>query len=182
MNLLLDRDQKDASFFSLIPLRIGSGVTFILHATLELDQEEEALLQKYNLTKAVLVESDMIEDLKQSVRPALILGVVTFAICLLIFKFSVALGFGVLVTFVMTSVYYNTLREQIVVNELMAGGRKFRCDSIVALIQKEAFLESISAYLRQVVESAKHWHDREVVPIPPLNKEEAKLAVLKALH
>ncbi|MCP4409392.1 MAG: hypothetical protein GY807_16905, partial [Gammaproteobacteria bacterium] len=46
MNLLLDRDQKDASLFSLVPLRIGSGVTFTLHATLELDQEEEALLRK----------------------------------------------------------------------------------------------------------------------------------------
>ncbi|MCP4407600.1 MAG: hypothetical protein GY807_07540, partial [Gammaproteobacteria bacterium] len=79
-------------------------------------------------------------------------------------------------------VYFKTLREQIVVSELMAGGRKFRCDSIVALIQKEAYVEGVCSYLRQVLESAKHWHDREVVGIPPLKKEEAKLAVLKALH
>ena len=44
MKLLLDRDQRDASLFSLVPLKIGSGVTFTLHAELELDAEEEALI------------------------------------------------------------------------------------------------------------------------------------------
>ncbi len=182
MNLLLNRDQKDASIFSLVPLRIGSGVTFTLHTTLELDQEEEALLRKYNLTKSVLVESDTFDDLKQSSRPALLLGLVTFVVIWFIASFSTAFGLAVLVTLVMTGVYFKTLREQIIVNELLAGGRKFRCDSIVALIQKEAYLEYICAHLRQVLESAKNWHDREVVAIPPLKKEEAKLAVLKALH
>ena len=36
MNLLLSRQQKSASF-SLIPLRIGSGVIFQLKGELELD-------------------------------------------------------------------------------------------------------------------------------------------------
>ncbi|MCP4284495.1 MAG: hypothetical protein GY792_08595 [Gammaproteobacteria bacterium] len=182
MNLLLNRDQNDAALFSLIPLRIGSGVTFTLHATLELDQEEEALLRKYNLTKAVLVESNFYDDLIQSFRPAMLLGLVTFVVIWFFASFSTSLGLALLVTLVMTGVYFKTLREQIVVSELMAGGRKFRCDSIVALIQKEAYVEGVCSYLRQVLESAKHWHDREVVGIPPLKKEEAKLAVLKALH
>ncbi|MDA4845228.1 hypothetical protein [Hoeflea poritis] len=182
MNLLLDRDQNAASIFSLIPLRVGSGVTFTLHATLELDQEEEALLQKYNLTKAPLVISDPIEDLKQSFRPALFLGLITFVVIWFIASFSTALGLAILVTLVMTGVYFKTLREQIIVSELLTGGRKFRCDSIVALIEKEAYLEYICGFLRQVLESAKHWHDREALPIPPLKKEEAKQAVLKALH
>lgn len=181
MQLLLQRNQINASLFSLVPLRIGSGVTFTLHATLELDEEETALLQKYNLTKAPLVLSDPIDDLKQSFRPALFLGFLTFFVFWVLASFSTALGLAILVTVVMTGVYFKTLREQIIVSDLLAGGRKFRCDSIVALIQKEAYLERICAYLRQVLESAKHWHDREALTIEPLGKDEAKQAVLKAV-
>ena len=50
MKLLFDRDQTGSAIFSLVPLRIGSGVTFKLTAELELDQEEEALLNRYKLT------------------------------------------------------------------------------------------------------------------------------------
>ena len=181
MNLLLSRNQKSASVFSLIPLRIGSGVTFTLLAELELDAEEDALLKKYNLTKAPLVVSDTIEDLKMAFRPALLLGLVAFVVFWFISSFTSAVSLAVLVTLGMTVVYFRALREQIIVSDLMAGGRKFRCDSIVELIQKEAYLEGVCSYLRQVLESAKHWDDREVVSIPPLKKEEAKLAVLKAL-
>lgn len=136
MNLLLDRDQTDAEIVSLIPLRIGSGVTFTLHATLELDAEEQAILQKYNFTKSVLVASDPIDDLKQSYRPAFLLGLIVFLLLWLLSNFTFALSLGVLVTLVMTGVYFKTLREQIVVSELLGNGRKFRCDSIVELIQK----------------------------------------------
>ena len=180
MNLLLKRDQSGAAIFSLIPLRIGSGVTFSLYATLEPDEEEQALIQKYNFAKATLVTSDPIEDLKQSFRPALLLGLIAFVILWLIGSFTFAVTLAVLVTLVMTGVYFKTLREQIIVSELLGGGRKFRCDSIVDLIQKEAFLRYICDKLRQVLESAKTWDDREVIAIKPLDKEEAKLAVLKA--
>jgi len=180
MNLLLDRAQNDAAIFSLIPLRIGSGVTFTLHATLELDEEERALIKKYNFAKAILVESDFFDDLRQSFRPALLLGIVAFLLLWLIATFTSALTIGILVTLVMTVVYFQTLREQIIVSELMENGRKFRCDSIVDLVKKEAYLQNVCAYLRQVLESAKHWDDRDVIPIEPLSKDEAKAAVLKA--
>ena len=180
MKLLLNRNQNNADVVSLIPLRIGSGVTFTLHAALELDLEEEELIRRYNFAKAALVVSDPIDDLKQSFRPALLLGIVSFVVLWFVASFSAAFGLSVLVTLVMTGVYFKTLREQINVSDLMAGGRKFRCDSIVELIQKEAFLQNICAYLRQVIESAKNWDDREVVPIAPLSKEDAKQAVLSA--
>ena len=180
MNLLLDRDQRDAALFSLIPLRIGSGVTFTLHATLELDEEEQALIRKYNFTKAALVVSDPISDLIKSFKPALVLGIVVFSLLWLVWSFDTGLTIGFLVTLIMTGVYFKTLREQIIVSELLGGGRKFRCDSIVELVKKEAYLSNICAYLRQVLESAKSWDDRDVVPILPLNREDAKAAVLKA--
>ena len=182
MQLLFDREQVSSALFSLVPLRIGSGVTFTLHATLELDAEEDALVKHFKFTKAPLVVSDPIEDLRNSIRPAAILGAVSFLVLWIFISFGKAFGLGILVTFVMTIVYFKTLREQIIVSELLAGGRKFRCDSIVALIQKEAYLQHICGYLRQVLESAKHWHDREAITIQPLNKEEAKQAVLQAMH
>ncbi|MFZ1813100.1 MAG: hypothetical protein WBO55_01765 [Rhizobiaceae bacterium] len=180
MNLLLSRDQISSAAFSLVPLRIGSGVTFTLLAELELTAEEEALLKKYNFTKAPLVISDPIEDLKQSFRPALFLGIVAFIVLWIVSNVGFAFGVSMLITLVMTIVYFQTLREQIIVSHLLAGGRKFRCDSIVALIQKEAYLRNICAYLRQVLESAKNWGDREAVPIEPLSKHNAMQAVLKA--
>ncbi len=181
MKLLLDRDQIQASVFSLVPLRIGNGVSFTLHAQWELDSAEEALIKTYNLAKVVLIASDPIEDIKRAFRPALLLGVVTFFLGGLLFGlWSGVVGAG-LVTIGMTIIYFKTLREQIVVSELMAGGRKFRCDSIVALIHKEAYVRSISGYMRQVLESAKNWADREALDIPPLSAEEAKLAVLDKL-
>lgn len=179
MNLLFNRDQVDSALFSLVPLRIGSGVTFTLHAEWELDEEEKALIDKYNFAKTVLVASDPIDDIKDSFRPALLLGFVTFVVMWIIGSFSWAFGLALLVTLGMTVVYFKTLREQIVVSELMAGGRKFRCDSIVDLVKKEAYLQNISAYMRQVLESAKNWDDRESIVIAPLSKEEAKQAVLK---
>ena len=180
MQLLLSRDQVSSEVFSLVPLRIGSGTIFSLAAELELTAEEDALLKKYNFAKARLVVSDPIDDLKQSFRPALLLGAAAFIVFWILTSFTAAFGIALLVTLVMTIVYFRSLREQIIVSQLLAGGRKFRCDSIVALIKKEAFLRDICGDLRQVLESAKNWGDREAISIEPLAKTEAMQAVLKA--
>lgn len=180
MNLLLNRDQNSAALFTLIPLRLGSGVMFKLHAELELDAEEKDLMQKYQFAKAPLVLSDPIDDLKNAFRPASILGLVAFVVFWILGTFSTALSLSLLVVLVMTVVYFKTMRELILVSDLLNGGRTFRCDSIIELIQKEAFLEGISEYLRQVLESAKNWHDREVIAIKPLDKAMAKQAVLSS--
>jgi len=182
MNLLLNRDQKSASLFTLVPLRIGSGMMFHLQAELELDEEEQELMRKYRFQNAPLVLSDPIDDLKKSFRPALILGIVAFIVFWILASFTTATTLAMLVTLVMTVVYFKTTREQIVVSDLLNGGRTFRCDSIVELIHKEAFLEGVSEYLRQVLESAKNWHDREVIPIKPMDKARAKEAVLRATN
>lgn len=180
MNLLLNRDQQSAALFTLIPLRFGSGVMFKLHAELELDDEENKLIEKYRFTKAPLVLSDPIDDLKNAFRPAALLGILTFVISWILFSFTAAVTLALIVTLAMTVVYFKTMRELILVSDLLNGGRTFRCDSIIELIHKEAFLEGISEYLRQVLESAKHWDDREVIPIKPLDKARAKEVVLKA--
>lgn len=182
MNLLLQREQKSAALFSLIPLRIGSGVMFHLRAELELEGDEEALIAKYRFANAPLVVSDPIEDIKMAFRPALFLGFLAFVLVWFLISFWSAILLSIITTLGMTAVYFTTLREQILVGDLLHGGRTFRCDSVVELIAKEAYLENISEYLRQVLESAKHWGEREVVPIKPLPREEAKRAVLRRLH
>jgi len=181
MKLLLKRSQSYSPAFSLIPLRIGKGVTFTLHATMQFDEEEGKLLSKYNLTKAILVSSDPFDDLKKSFRPALFLGFVAFFPAWYFMSFTTAISATVLVTVVMTIVYFKTLREHLIVSQLMVGGRRFPCESIVALIQKEAYLEFISEFLRQVLESAKTWDDREAIPIMPLDKKAAIQAVLEMM-
>jgi hypothetical protein len=180
MNLLLNRDQNSAALFTLIPLRLGSGVMFKLHAELELDEEEKELMQKYQFAKATLVSSDPFDDLKKAFRPAAILGLIAFILFWIMGSFSAAFTLAMLVTLVMMAVYFETMREQILVSDLLDGGRTFRCDSIIELIHKEAFLEGVSECLRQVLESAKNWHDREVIPIKPLDKALAKQAVLSS--
>ena len=179
MNLLFNRDQKAGALFSLVPLRIGSGVIFTLHAELELDEEEQELVSRYRFANAVLVSSNPIDDIRQAFRPALLLGLITFVVFWFVSGFTTAVSLSILVVLVMTVVYFRALREQIIVAHLTEGGRTFYCDSIVELIQKEAYLEYISGYLRQVLESAKRWDDRERITIEPLKKAEAKQAVLR---
>ena len=78
-----------------------------------------------------------------------------------------------------TFAYYNEIREHIYVRDLVHG-RTFRCFSIIELIQKEEYLKGVSAYLRQVLQSAKHWDGQEVVPVPVLAPAEAKLMIAKS--
>ncbi len=179
MNLLLERSQTHINGLSLVPLRIGRGVVFKLGAELELDDEEERLMRTYDLANAVLVSSGLAEDIGKALRPALALGIAVFLLFWFLTNWAFALMVAILTAVTMTVVYFRALRERIVVRDLLNGGRSFYCESIVDLIQKEAFLEGAGEYLRQVLESAKHWDDREAVPIQPLDKAAAKLFVLR---
>ena len=75
MKLLLSRDQSSSSLYSLVPLRIGSGVIFKLQAELELDEEEAQLIKQYKLESAPIVISNLFDDIKQAMRPAFLLAI-----------------------------------------------------------------------------------------------------------
>lgn len=126
--------------------------------------------------------SDFIEHVRRAIGPALVVSFLGFVIAFLIAGFWSSLSIAMLVFPIMVIIYYRELRESITVDDLLSGGRSWRCDSVAELIQKEAFLEGVASYLRQLLESAKNSDDREVISIKPLPKAEAKLAVLKALH
>lgn len=179
MNLLCERKQSSAPF-TLVPLQIGGGVMFTLWVKSELDDEEQALLKKYDFEKALLIADDWIGTLRRGLRSALVIGLLVWPVLLFFTGFGLATGVTVVGVVILTAVYYNELRGHIYVRDLIHG-RKFRCFSVVELLQQEERLKFLATYLRQVLESAKHWDGREAVPIPPLSREDAKQLVLKAL-
>lgn len=177
MNLLLKRAQKPG-IVTLVPLQFGGGPLFTLWAKAEFTEEEYGLVTRYRLNDALLIADDWLYMLQRSVRTALILGVAAWWILFMFFSWAVTTGVTMVLILVLTAVYYNELREHIYVRDLVHG-RTFRCFSIVELVQKEEYLKGISAYLRQVLETAKHWDGQEVVPVPTLTPQEAKALVAK---
>ena len=106
-----------------------------------------------------------------------------------------ALAFGFFGTFANTSIafllgaaagggvgywWFNEKRETIYVRDLIHG-RYFSCPSVIELARKEAWLGVVTSFLRQVMESAKHWDGTETQDIAALPKAEAKLVMLKGL-
>ena len=179
MNLLCERKQSSAPF-TLVPLRFGGGVMFTLWVKSELDEEEQELLKKYDFEKALLIADDWVATFRRGLRSALVIGVLVWPVLLFLTNFGLATAVTVVGVLILTAIYYNELRGHIYVRDLIHG-RKFRCFSVVELLQQEERLKFLATYLRQVLESAKHWDGREVVPIPPLSREDAKQLVLKAL-
>lgn len=180
MKLLLDREQKSAAVFTLVPLKFGNSSTFMLNAEIELDAKEKRLIEKHNLHKGTLYALGFVEEIKTAFWPAFILGVLSFVIIGIFWSFIGAVPLSLLVTLIMTGVYFYTMREEIIISHLLNGGRKFRCDSIVDLIHKEDHIEGVVQCLKQVLVSAENWDDRETISIKALDKVAAKQAVLKA--
>lgn len=177
MNLLFERRQKPGTI-TLVPLQFGGGPLFTLWAKAEFTEDEYELLKKYRFNDALLIADDWLAMLQRSFRTALVLGFVAWWVLFIFFSWTTSTTLTVLIVVALTAVYYNELREHIYVRDLVHG-RTFRCFSIVELVHKEAYLKGISAYLRQVLEAAKHWGDREVVPVPALTPEEAKALIVK---
>ena len=76
--------------------------------------------------------------------------------------------------------FFNEKRETIFVKDLLHG-RYFSCGSVIALARKEAWLETVVSYLRQVMESAKNWDGTERHKIEALPKDEARQVILRGL-
>ena len=76
--------------------------------------------------------------------------------------------------------WFNEKRETIFVSDLLHG-RHFSCPSVIELARKEAWLSTVTSFLRQVMESAKNWDGTETNEIDALPKAEAKLVMLRGL-
>ena len=76
--------------------------------------------------------------------------------------------------------YINEKRETIFVSDLLHG-RHFRCESVIELARKEAWLTTVTGFLRQVMESAKNWDGTERHTVKPLPKDEARQVIIKGI-
>ncbi len=173
MNLLFKRTQKT-----------GRRVIFNLWAKAELTEEETNLIRKYKLDSAVII--DAIQP--KLIRHTIIAGLVgffgsAFVVAPILMAVTRSFNLPTHVTIALLGsltvgfLYFQKKRETIYVKDLLHG-RTFKCRSIIELARKEAHLEAITGYFRQVVESAKHWGGTETKPIEPLPPEEAKRFIL----
>lgn len=175
MDLLFKRTQK----------RIANRTTFELWAKTDLSDEEQQLIRKYNMQDAVLINV---------VEPYLIRWAIFTAITMSIFYWLVwilfivpefrlyvpwpkSVGVTIILGILTGIIFYHSRRQTIMVKDLMYG-RTYKCKSVIELARKEAYLEQICSYFRQVLESAKHWGGQQSFPIEPLPPEEAKRAIL----
>ena len=138
------------------------------------------MIAHYHFDSAVLIESDQPELLKKSAYVGL---AVFFVVTLIVFAMtwsSSASFWGLLVGTGAAYFYFDKNRETIFVKDLLHG-RNFSCRSVIELARKEAWLETICAYLRQVMESAKHWDGTEAIPIEVMDKDMAKQLMIKGV-
>lgn len=157
-----------------------SRVRFKLWSKIELTDDEKAIASRYRFDNAVLIDP---------LQPDLIYYTAMFsgAVFLVVFVLLTMyfdMGFSFLVALIAAGGfaywYINEKRETILVSDLLHG-RHFTCDSVIELARKEAWLATIVAFLRQVMESAKHWDGTERHTVDPLPKDEARQVIIKGL-
>jgi hypothetical protein len=171
MKLLCKRDQTAG--------KVGR-VKFRLWGKVELDDEENEIVKRYKFDEAVLLWADQPRLIRNSALIGVVVWLVLFS--LLISPFGTA---GAAIVALLGGggggyFYFHQKRETIFVRDLIHG-RYFSCPSIIDLARDEARLGIMTSFLRQVMESAKHWDGTETLDIEALPKDEAKLVMIKGL-
>ncbi len=171
MELLFKREQTAGKL---------SRVTFKLWGKLELDADEQALVKRYRFDQAILLEELQPTLIRNAGILGIIAGGIAYLILDLILPNSFALLLGLAAAAGVAYWHYNEKRETIFVRDLLHG-RHFTCHTVLELAHKEAWLEAITSFLRQVMESAKHWDGTEKITIEVLPKNEARQFILKGI-
>ena len=155
-------------------------VHFKLWGKIELDEDEQAIVKRYRFDEAMLLEGFQPELLRKSALIGAAVFVVVFAV--LAFNWSTTGGF--IVALIggggFGYWYFHENRETIFVRDLLHG-RNFICPSVVELAREEARLGYAVSFLRQVMESAKHWDGTETHTVEALPKDEARQVIIRGL-
>ena len=171
MNLLFKRGQAPGSF---------AGVVFRLWGKIELGEDEKEIIKRYRFDDAVLIAAVQ----PGLFRNAAVIAVVVFVLAFGFLSFNWQMTGGFLVSAIAAPIagfwYYHESRETIYVRDLLRG-RYFTCKSVIDLARKEAWLTTIVSFLRQVMESAKHWDGTERHDIEPLPKDEARQVIIRGI-
>ena len=174
MKLLLLRSQKEHTF---------SRPAFELWAKFELLNEEQALIDKYRPTNALLAADDPVSKRRKWLL-SLFSGVFLALVCgvgLLYLRGNPLHGLlGFLVACPFLSLFiYSQIREDIMIYDILTG-RQFRCKSVVTLLEKEEVITDMATQFRGFLETMKTWGGTEVVDIEL--GQEPKHRVLEARH
>lgn len=173
MDLLFKRSQTSSEL---------GRVSFKLFGKVEFDDEEQELIKKYHFDDAVLIYTYQPTLIKKALVRSFGIFVIAWIMFFTMFDATgmFALMLGVIAGGGFGYWYYHQNRETIFVRDLIRG-RYFKCESVIDLARKEAWLETICAFLRQVMESAKHWDGEVRAPIEALPKDEAKQIIIKGI-
>ena len=156
------------------------GVSFKLWSKIELDQDEQEIVKRYRFNDAVLIEAIQ----PGLVRKTVLLAAGVFVLALWLFSSILGMGAGLFLGLLAAGGfgywYINEKRETIFVKDLIHGC-DFTCDSVVELARKEGWLGTVVSFLRQVMESAKHWDGTERMTVDPLSKDEARQVIIKGI-
>lgn len=186
MNLLFRRSQSndptgltDTPSMPAIPFGLTKP-RFRLWAKVELEPDEQAIVDHYHFDKAVLIDTLQPDLLRVSAYVALGVFIAATLFFYAIVNFSAGVFVGMIAGGAAGYFYYDRNRESVFVKDLLHG-RYFSCRSVIELARKEAWLETVTGFLRQVMESAKHWDGTESIKIEAMEKSAAKQFILKGL-
>lgn len=161
MQLLLEHAQK--------------GKVFSLWAKYELLEQEQKLVEQYNIRQVILVEGNPREEWSRARRMAGALAIVVYIAGVFlaasqggngIQAFLAPLPLTILVFAVAVFVIRYKIRETIKVGDILSG-RHFACRSIVTLLEKERQLSEIAQTFTQFLERLKYWEGREIIELAP---------------
>ena len=158
---------------------MGGTAGFKLWTKIDLDPAELAILNRYALDRAVLI--DMFQP--TLLRNAILIGIGAAVAAYLLLR-AMDVGSSLMAILVLVAAgaagwfHYDRKRETVFVRDLIRG-RHFSCDSVIDLARREAWLKTNTGILRDVMESAKNWHGTEIVPIPAWDAERAKSLTMK---
>ena len=138
MELLFKRDQT---------LPIFNKVRFKLWGKVELDEDEQELMKRYQFDNAVLIDAMQPKLIRSSIIAGALAGI-TLAMLLGAGGSVDWAVFGGLACGVGAGYWwYHEHRETIFVRDLLHG-RYFECASLVELARKEAWLTTVVSFLR----------------------------------
>ena len=143
--------------------------------TYELLEQEEKLVEQYNIRQVILVDGNPREEWSRARKMAGALAILVYLAG--IFwgvsqggnDIQVLLGgvpLAILVFAVAVFVIRYKIRETIKVGDIL-NGRHFACRSIITLLEKERQLSEMAQKFTQFLERLKYWGGREVIEMAP---------------
>jgi len=171
MKILMRRAQSPGRFFR---------VSFKLWAKLELEEDEQKIINRYDFDQSVLIFIYQEYRFTKAFACGLLASIFLFFFIGANFGRDIATLVSLVSLIAITWFLMDYWRETVYVKDLLHG-RNFRCNSIERLVSKEYFLKHASGYLRQVMETAKHWGGTQADDIPKLDPELAKQFLIKKL-